>query len=69
MPKYIVDECSDSVAALQEALDYMSARGWKLTNSIWLPRRKIWVDGAEQDANAQYVLIFERDSTDGITGT
>jgi len=62
MRTYIVDECSDSVAALQEVLDYMSGRGWKFVQAIWSPKRKIWRDGVDPDENAGYVVIFETEN-------
>ncbi len=64
MPRYIVDECEDDAAALQETLDYMSERGCKVVSMMWLPKRKKWGPDGEFDANAQYVVVFEREETD-----
>jgi len=61
MRRYIVDECSDSVAALQEALDHMAGRGWTFVQAVWTPKRKIWCDGKEHDENAGYTIVFQRE--------
>ena len=61
MIEYIVDECADNVGSLQDMLDEMSERGWRVVSTMWLPRRRIANLDGEFDANAQYSVVFERE--------
>jgi hypothetical protein len=58
MRKYVVDAAESDEASLQEGLDYMAARGWKLVSVVWLPSR---TSGNGEHLNAQYTMVFERE--------
>jgi hypothetical protein len=58
MRKYIVDVAESDDAGLQESLDDMAARGWKLVSLVWLPAR---MSGHGEPLNAQYTMVFERE--------
>jgi hypothetical protein len=58
MRKYTVDVAESDDASLQESLDEMAARGWKLVSMVWLPAR---TSGDGEHLNAQYTMVFERE--------